>query len=69
MNRLTDSIELRAKRIKAYRAGLYTFSAPPVCTTLWGEEGWCNFVRFADPSLTGFLPYDHVKQSQARCTL
>lgn len=57
MKTLVDSPELREKRLVAYRAGLYRFNVPPVCTVLWDVEAWCNWVQFNDKTLTGFLPY------------
>lgn len=55
MKTLADSTELRTKRIRAYRAGHYQMRVPPVCTTLWNEEAWCNWVHFTDQGLTGYL--------------
>ena len=63
---LTDTIELRAARIRAYNAGLYCFNPPPVYCGGWDTEAWCNHVKFNNPELTGFLPYDRVRQGMAR---
>lgn len=54
---LTDSPELRTKRLNAYRAGKYRFNPPPVYSGNWDEQAWMNWVHFDDPGLTGFLPY------------
>lgn len=54
---LIDSPKVREKRSKAYRAGKYRFNPPPVYHGNWSEESWCNYVRFDDPALNGFLPY------------
>jgi len=27
-----------------YRAGKYRFRAPPVCTALWDEQAWINYI-------------------------
>jgi hypothetical protein len=63
---LTDTVELRAARIRAYRANQYAFSVPPVHTGGWDEEAWCNWVVFQDAALTGFLPYDSALHSAAQ---
>jgi len=56
--KLTDSVETRVARIKAYRAGEYRCNVPPVCTALWDEEAWQNYVTFNDPAISGFIPYN-----------
>lgn len=61
MTTLVDSPALRAARRAAYDAGAYRFAAPPVCHRQWAVDDWCNFVRFTDPSLTGFLPEERRK--------
>ena len=66
---MNDTTELRSARIRAYRANAYVMSVPPVCTTLWDEEAWINWVKFNDTTLTGFLPYDAMKQKLARSSL
>ncbi len=57
MKTLTDSPELRARRLAAYNAGKYRFSPPPVYHGNWSPQAWMNHVHFDDESLTGFLPY------------
>ena len=57
MDNLIDTRELRAKRAAAYHAGRYTFNPPPVYSGNWDMQAWCNWVRFEDESLNGFLPY------------
>ena len=69
MNKIPDTLENRTARIRAYRAGAYAMRVPPVCTTLWDEEAWCNWVHFTDPSLSGFIPPDSVRHRQAQCAL
>jgi len=65
MKFLTDTVSLRVKRLRAYRADQYTFSPPPVYCGNWDEQAWCNHVQFNDKALTGFLPYDNVKHKDA----
>ena len=66
---LADTLEVRCARLRAYRAGAYRFRAPPVYSGYWDGEAWCNYVRFDDPTLTGFLPYDAQKQRAAMAAL
>ena len=30
---------------RAYRAGRYSFTAPPVCVAGWNEDAWIRYVR------------------------
>jgi hypothetical protein len=48
---------LRYSRALAYKNGQYKMEPPPVCTTLWDDEAWHNWVQFNNQQLTGFLPY------------
>ena len=63
---LSDTIAIRQARIKAYAAGEYTFSLPPVITRYWNEESWHNHVRFNDQSISGFLPYSADNHKKAK---
>lgn len=54
---LIDTPQLRARRAAAYHAGQCRFDTPPVYSGNWSVEAWCNWVRFNDESLNGFLPY------------
>ena len=32
------------QKVTLYRAGKYKFKAPPVCTALWDEGAWINWI-------------------------
>ena len=45
---IADNNYLRAQLLEhkraRYRAGLYKFKAPPVCTTRWTEDDWITYI-------------------------
>lgn len=55
---LIDTPELRARRLAAYQAGLYTVGRMAFAgyTGFWSTHDWMNAVSFNDPTLTGILP-------------
>ncbi len=63
MKTLIDTPDLRAKRHAAYVAGKYKFNPPPVCTAMWDDQAWHNWVIFDNPKLTGFLQYQKLQCS------
>lgn len=65
MSAMRDTIMRRAARVRAYRAGAYSFTPPPVQTTRWRAQSWHNVVRFTPASLTGVLPLDDARHARA----
>ena len=43
--------EITQRMRELYKAGRYTFTAPPVCTDQWDDDAWIRFVTFDQADL------------------